>query len=379
MRKAITCLMMSCSLYLIVQSQTARAEDWYNPSWAYRRLITIDHTKVNNVTTPSTTYADYPLLVYATGLSNINADGTDIRFTSSDGVTELPREIESYSSGTLYAWVKFTLTKDSGDSTDDTIYMYYGNSAAAEPAVTDTYGARNVWNSNYKMVQHLKDTTTSTTTNSNSAVNNGTKKAADEPIETASGKIYKGQDFDGTNDYIGVGNDNLNITGNTITFQVWAYPEVLGEKYIISKFNGDTVTNGYSFLITSSQIYFRLGNGSTMYQFNPSHGMSINNWYYLVAVYDGATMKIYKNGSAISGSTTFTGSIGTNSNNVSIGQRINGAYFWNGVMDELRISSGSLSVDWIATEYKNHNSPDTFCAIGGEMPCTTGNFFQVFE
>ena len=123
---------------------SATTSGWYDNAWQYRRSITIDHTKVDNVATPSTTYADFPVLVYCTGLADINANGTDIRFTTSDGVTEIPREIESYASGTLYAWVKFTLTKDSGDSTDDSIYMYYGNSGASEPAIDSTYGAENV-------------------------------------------------------------------------------------------------------------------------------------------------------------------------------------------------------------------------------------------
>ncbi|MDD3292171.1 MAG: hypothetical protein PHY19_06525, partial [Methanocellales archaeon] len=39
------------------------ASNWYNPSWNYRKLITIDHTKVDNVDTPSTTYANFPVLI----------------------------------------------------------------------------------------------------------------------------------------------------------------------------------------------------------------------------------------------------------------------------------------------------------------------------
>ena len=133
-----------------VKLTSSTLSNWYNTSWQYRRVITIDHTKVDDVADPSTTYANFPVLVYAAGLSNVNAGGTDIRFTSSDGTTELPREIESYSAGTLYAWAKVTLTKDASDSTDDIIYMYYGNAAASEPAPDSTYGSQNVWDANYK-------------------------------------------------------------------------------------------------------------------------------------------------------------------------------------------------------------------------------------
>ena len=126
-----------------------KEQAWYDSDWSYRRQITIDHTSVEDVADPSTTYAEFPVLVYATGLSNILPNGADIRFTSSDGVTELPREIESYTGGTLYAWVKLTLTKDASDSTNDIIYMYYGNVLATEPAPDSTYGSENVWDSNF--------------------------------------------------------------------------------------------------------------------------------------------------------------------------------------------------------------------------------------
>src|SRR5450759_1503592 len=142
--------------FLKTQKAFAAGESWYNSSWTYRRQITIDHTKV------ASDEANFPVLISLDSLSNINTNGTDIRFTSSDGITELPREIESYSAGSLRAWVKTTLTKDSSDSTDDIIYMYYGNSSATtEPAASSDFGSQNVWKStgdtSTAMVQHMKD------------------------------------------------------------------------------------------------------------------------------------------------------------------------------------------------------------------------------
>ncbi|MCK5459681.1 DUF2341 domain-containing protein, partial [Candidatus Parcubacteria bacterium] len=131
-------------------------DPWYSSSWSYRRQIIIDHSEVADVADPSATYAGFSVYVHATGLSNIKADGADVRFTDSAG-TELPREIEKYASGTLDAWVKFTLTKDAGDTSDDVIYMYYGNTDATEPAEDATYGREKVWDDNFVMVQHLSE------------------------------------------------------------------------------------------------------------------------------------------------------------------------------------------------------------------------------
>ncbi len=208
-----------------VIAQGAAPANWYDQNWESRVPININHTNVADVADPATAYANLPVLVYATGLSGIKADGADIRFTASDGTTELPREIERYADGTLYAWVKVNLTKDSGDSSDDLFYMYYGNDAATEPAPDSTYGAENVWNSGFKMVQHLKDETISSTADSTSNDNDGAKTAAASPTET-DGKISKAQDFDGSDDLINVAdNASLDIT-SAITVEAWVKDDI---------------------------------------------------------------------------------------------------------------------------------------------------------
>jgi len=71
-------LLLTLALFVldVMVAEETFAADWFNEDWHYRRQITIDH---DQVVLPSTTYVDFPLLVYATGLSNINANGTDIR------------------------------------------------------------------------------------------------------------------------------------------------------------------------------------------------------------------------------------------------------------------------------------------------------------
>ncbi|MDD2666872.1 MAG: DUF2341 domain-containing protein [Methanocellales archaeon] len=162
----------------IGQLMISQDSDWYNPSWNYRKLITIDHTKVDNVAAPSTTYANFPVLINISSDSGLaskaQSDGDDILFTSSDGTTKLNHEIELYNSSTgeLVAWVNVTLTKDSSDATNDTLYMYYGNSGASSQQ-----NAAAVWNPNYKGVWHLDETGNGTSgeyKDSTSSANNGT-------------------------------------------------------------------------------------------------------------------------------------------------------------------------------------------------------------
>lgn len=68
--------------------------NWYDPAWTYRKLITLDHTKVPNTVTginappvfwsPS---SDSDVVSYA------KTGGEDLRFTAADGVTLLPFEL----------------------------------------------------------------------------------------------------------------------------------------------------------------------------------------------------------------------------------------------------------------------------------------------
>ena len=345
----------------------ATTSDWYDSDWSYRRQITIDHTKVDDVADPSTTYAGFPVLVYATGLSDILPNGEDIRFTTSDGVTELPREIESYSAGTLYAWVKVTLTKDASDSTNDTIYMYYGNALVSEPAPGSTYGSQNVWTSGYEAVYHLHDDFNDSTGNHNAA-NNGS-------VDTT-GKVADGQDFIPVDE---IQPGNWSVGGSAVTIQAWFNPDVLtiDDPRIFSKANG-TAEQSHIFMLglggTGEQyLRARLKTGTndaagTTTLLASSNPLSAGSWYHAALTYNGSNMILYRNG-VNSGSTAKTGSLRQNTWDMKIGNNPGSSTSYgctDGQLDEVRISSVARSINWLTTEYNNQNSPATFCNLGTE-------------
>ena len=105
---------------------------------------------------------------------------------------KLNHQIEYYSSasGQLVAWVSANLSA----SYDTTLYVYYGNSTAP--------GQQNktaVWDSYYKMVQHLSEKT-GTHYDSTVNVNNGTSYGG--VSQGVSGKIDGADNFDGSNSYV---------------------------------------------------------------------------------------------------------------------------------------------------------------------------------
>lgn len=80
----------------------------------------------------------------------------DLIFTSdSGGTTKIPWEVESYdgAAGTLLAWVKTTCNH----TTDQVIYVFYGDSGVNTAQNTGSFTPANVWDSNYKTVLHMAD------------------------------------------------------------------------------------------------------------------------------------------------------------------------------------------------------------------------------
>lgn len=346
-------------------------EPWYDTSWQYRRQITIDHTEVENVANPSTTYADFPLLVYATGLSNIKADGADIRFTLSDGTTEIPREIESYSGGTLWAWVKVTLTKDSGDSTDDVIYMYYGNPGASEPAPGSTYGSENVWDSNFKMVQHLQEDPSGTPPQMvDSTSNNNDGTANGSPTLVTTGQIGNAIDFDdGTNDYIVVSDSASLELPDGLTIEAWINVASWGNwKNIVFKGDNTPTNTDYQFALVSSTYNGLAWDGTLGSNWRTKYfttSKDTGEWIYAVVTHDISTVKCYRDGSEIS-SQSDAGAIYVSTEDIGIAAVADGTLLFDGAIDEVRVSDSARSAEWIKTCYNNQDSPSSFCIVGAE-------------
>src|SRR3972149_5835990 len=214
-RLAITVVLITLGVIQTAPVEVdAAGESWFNDSWQFRKEITIDATKVS-----SGPHTNFPVLVNLTSdaslATNAQADGDDILFTSSGGATQLSHEIEKYgsSTGALVAWVKVPSLPS---STATVFFMYYGNGSA-----TSQQDATNVWDTNYKAVYHLKETSGTSMTDSTSNANTGTKTAATEPNPVTTGQINGAQDFDGVNDTITGSSTSLNITGTTITMSAW--------------------------------------------------------------------------------------------------------------------------------------------------------------
>jgi hypothetical protein len=215
----------------VALANTTNYTGWYNPSWNYRKKITIDHTKV------AASLTNFPVLINLTSDTNLQssaqANGYDILFTSSDGTTKLNHEIENFtkSNGQLIAWVNVSSLTS---TTDTAIYMYYNNSGAA-----NQQNRIGVWDANYKGVWHLKENPAGTapqmmdsTSNANDGTSGGTMTASDQ----VNAKINGGLDFDGSNDEIGCTDINAVDGATQLTVEAWIKPaDLTSDNMIVTK------------------------------------------------------------------------------------------------------------------------------------------------
>ncbi len=160
---------------------------WTN-GYNYRRMITIDHTKV-----PNTDQLNFPVLVSgsysylattANGGGVTNANGYDIVFTSdAAGSSVLAFEQESYAAnGTVTYWVKVPTLSH---TVDTVIYLFYGNAAVT----TDPSNKTGTWDGNYKAVWHLSSAATADSTTVSDSTGNGTNSGPYSSARDAAGKV----------------------------------------------------------------------------------------------------------------------------------------------------------------------------------------------
>jgi uncharacterized protein (TIGR02145 family) len=211
----ITIALITVGILLWYNTDVVEAT-WWNDNWSYRKAIVINHNYVE------ADLVNFPVLISLTNANlgtHAQEDGDDIIFISQIG-RRLAHEIEKYASSTgeLVAWVKIP----SLSSADDTlIYMYYGNAG-----VGNQQDAANVWDEDYVGVWHLPDDETASGTDSTLYNNDGDVKNG--ASTTATAQIDGAMQFDGSDDYVDVGD----VYNGVRTVSFWIKAASTTEKII---------------------------------------------------------------------------------------------------------------------------------------------------
>lgn len=364
------------------------------PSFRYHKNITIDNGYVTGDLT------DFPVLIDIIDSdldTKAQADGDDIVFYS-NGVI-LAHEIELFDpnySGTeahLVAWVKANLT----NFVDTIITMYYGN-----PEVGPQSRPEDVWTSNYAAVWHLNEDATDEGTSTDHLDSTGNGYYGDQSGNNDITGIYGvGQNFDGTDDTINVASARGLEPSGDVTLSGWfkldsninqnsGVTQVLLTKAIDGDTDMHVLIAGTDYDradIQQGSLVFKMENGGLgqMYVWSLRHSWTAGNWYYFTCTMTASTPslnKVYVNGQ--DNTNTTSGSLATASLAFTDDWVIGGGFvdqmtptegWFDGVIDEVRVSTGIRPTAWIQTEWLMYQSSSSFRVLDTESVQTSPDMY----
>jgi hypothetical protein len=103
---------------------------------------------------------------------------------------------------------------------------------------------------------------------------------------------------------------------------------------------------GFSLFVApgAAAVAFAVGNGTTSATAQSNQQLAANTWYYLCGTWDGTTVRLYVNSSAVAASAALSGTLGAAASSVAVGyQPASGSDYVPGSMDEVAIYPTALS------------------------------------
>lgn len=329
---------------------------WFNVSWGKR--IRID---INNLD-QTAAFTDQPVLVTLDS-SIINyidfkTNGADVRFVSSDEVTNLDYEIERWDATngeTSQVWVR--IPSVSATSEKGYFYMYYNN-----PAAVDAQNKTGVWTS-YWAVWHLNENPSGTAPqyldSTSNARNGSTSPTAPTRIV---GVIGDSVNLSNGSDYITVNTNLQPVIGNNSTFSCWMRTSQTGTA---NTWTAPAIT-GIEVASSTDDIFFGIipsgvagvsdgsiavGVGNT-WTANSNFVINNNAWRHVTITRSttGATA-FYVNGKLTNSGTGTSGEVAAGRTFDRLGMAVAGGNF-NGQLDEVRLFNSVQSADKIKADFK---------------------------
>jgi|GEM_PF-2049699 len=342
-------------------------------TWSYRKQITINASMVDD------NLINFPILISTTDTdikNNAQYNGYDILFTSStvnwetgSYTQKLNHEIEKYTSATgeLVAWVNITQLSD---TTNTIIYMYYGNTLCTANRQNPT----GVWDDNFIGVWHLSETPTDGGTHYDSTLRNHdlTFHDADSDSNTnAAGIIDGADDLNGDADYMHR-NHHSDFNFSTFTLECWvALDDKINTHFMINKQLDNYTDRNFA-------LYSKEATGVPVLSVRTTSGTNVTRegttdltstgWHYIAGTNSGTGTDtyLYVNGTIEASGLMNANPPVTQAAPLMMGRENSSVTpnYWDGKIDEIRISKVSRNSSWINTTYNTISSPNSFLTFG---------------
>lgn len=340
-----------------------RAQPVPRATWTFSRSITINHQKVG-----ASDLANFPVLVagiypwlrtVANGGDVQSSSGADIAFFSDPQCTQaLDFEIERWNAttGEVAYWVRLPAVFT---AVDTVFYIAYGNTTVGR-----LDNPRGVWDSGFRLVQHLGDGTTLDLTDSTGhfgSVNHGAVAAV--------GQVAGGSNATASAYYEATAAYNIINGGpNTHCVRMWVKGSSFGGQPIIwAMFDAVIGDAGVETSTTGTQLLWFYRTSPAVNFRTVNMDISDGQWHLLHFVKTGfGDLGV----AYIDGKAAVTASGTLNSTPASANSPIGFGHYsaanpfsWPGSLDEVRISNVVRTADWVLTEFNNESNPATFYYI----------------
>ena len=333
----------------------------------YEKDITIDSSMTSAILN------DFPVLIEITDsdlAADAQADGDDIIFKIDGEAVDFEIEYFDQASGNLTAWVKVPTLYATRDTV---ITMAYGNPNSGPSS------SAKAWD-DFETVHHLADDPSGTVYDSTANNYDGTSFGGMTSGNLVSGIAGEGINFD--YDFGTVANSDMINIGqiftddwSSFTVSLWVYMDIADDVRVFSK---SSSTNPLYHILTTrlaaQTLNVRLWTDeATGSNHAANTSFALSNWQHLVWSWDASSSTVlgFMNGVAIL-SESHTGNDLQDSNDVFVIANNNmetsasEERFFDGILDEIRLTQSLRSADWIAAEFNNQNDPSSYLSVGSE-------------
>ena len=332
---------------------------WWSGSWSYRKEVT--------VTGGTTTLTNFTVLVNVSYESNMQSNFDDIRFVNGEcsGAQDIENGFEldyKVNGANAFYWVRIpSLTTGTNK-----VCMYYGNGLASDGA-DSTYA----WDPSYLFVYHGGEYVNSITGARGMSSAGATNETGN--VNCFAGTMCANLVDNGDIIYFNESGQNEFATG-----QVEAWINKSGTNtygVALSMPYDEDATWDSPYMVygimhhadTSKQMGGQMSPGATNVNGDAGTGVIPNKLGYWVVSYDGTNERVYHNGNLnITQNPTGNGNLLYNGDpvlTIGSGNSLGQAEWWNGYIDEVRVSNVVRSSAWLdRTYYDNALVGTTFGA-----------------
>ena len=327
---------------------------------ARTKQIKMNTTSAGNGAAVFAPVTTFPMLVRLDkttfDFSTVNNAGSPIGFNKPDG-TPLPFEIERWDSSGGQAEIWVLVDTVFGNDSTHSITMSWEPSGPAPQsngaAVFDTAnGFQGVW--------HFSEGTNSIAADATINAYNCTPNGA---LIDTTGIIGRAKVFDGRASYfamLGTASGKLNFPmGGPFTISAWVNTDILDGNYHCAISKGD-YQYGLQLTLDNQWLFFDFDN--TRGWMEERCPAVINTWKYIVGVRNGVNEYLYEDGILVNSTVVNYQGSGRNVSNIVTLGKLSGSSsrFFNGKIDEVRMSNVVRSGGWIKLCYENQRPGSGF-------------------